>query len=77
MVNNFETTGQIQLILVSLDQKLSELTSKPFSFSKKVSEKKFSKIVFNKKLLICEGRHLTFCEFFWKALIPLPKDSGV
>ena len=36
MVVNFGTLGQIQLILVSLDQKLSELTSKTFYFSKKV-----------------------------------------
>ena len=35
MVNNFETTGQIKLILVPLNQKLAELTNRNKSYSKK------------------------------------------
>ena len=33
MVKNFGTTGQIQLILVPIDQKLAELTDTDKSFS--------------------------------------------
>ena len=35
LVNNFGATGQIQLILVPIDQKLAELTDRDKSFSKK------------------------------------------
>ena len=35
LVNNFGTTGYIELILVSIDQKLAELIDRDKSFSKK------------------------------------------
>ena len=35
LIKNFKTTGQNQLILVPLDQKLDELTYKRFNCSKK------------------------------------------
>ena len=38
MVNNFGTTGHIELILVSIDQKLAELTDRDKSISKKKRE---------------------------------------
>ena len=49
LANSFSTTGQIQLILVPLDQKLAELTSGKKKYSKKQA-RKFSEIVFSKLL---------------------------
>ena len=74
LVNYFGNTGQIQLILVTLDQKLGELTNKYFNCPKK-KHRKFFKL-FLAKLPICEGRPFAFCNFFKKAFIPLPKGSN-
>ena len=41
LLNNFGTTGQIQLILVPFDLKLAELTNKNINYTKKVSVKMF------------------------------------
>ena len=47
MVDNFGTTEHIELILVPLDQKLAELTSRKENYSKKRA-RKFFEIVFSK-----------------------------
>ena len=76
MANNFSTTGQIRLILVPLDQKLAELTSRKENYSKKRA-KKFLEIVFS-KLHKSGGVHLSrFINFSEKSLDPYQKVIAV
>ena len=79
-MNNFGTTGQIQLILVPIDQKLAELTDSDKSKREKVFRKskreKFLRL-FLANSPIWEGRPFTFYKKnFWKTLTPLPKGNS-
>ena len=76
MVNNFETTGQIQLILVPLDQKLGEITNRTIIFFLKSKREKFLRL-FLANSLSRERRRFTFSKFFWKALTPLQRVATV
>ena len=72
MVNNFGTTDHIELILVPIDQKLAELTSRKEYYSKKRARKFFG-IVFN-KLHKSGGVHPSrFIKFSEKSLYPYQK----
>ena len=72
---NFSTAGQIRLILVPLDQKLAELTSRKENYSKKPA-RKFFEIVFS-KLHKSGGVHPSrFINFSEKTLRPLPKGNS-
>ena len=57
-VNNFGTTGQIQLILVPLDQKLAELSNTKHQLFKKKRELFLGLFLANSP--IREGRRFTF-----------------
>ena len=75
LVNNFGTIEHIELILVPLDQKLAELTSRKENYSKKRA-RKFFEIVFS-KLHRFGGVHPSrFTKNFRKTLIPLPKGNS-
>ena len=72
MVNNFGTTEHIESILVQLDQKLAELTSRKENYSKKRA-RKFFEIVFS-KLHKSGGVHPSrFINFSKKPLYPYQK----
>ena len=75
MVNNFVITGQIQLILVPLDQKLAEPTNKNINYSKKKQEN-FSRLFFS-KFTYSGSRPFTFYKNnFGKPSHTLPKESN-
>ena len=72
MVNNFGTTGHIELILVPIDQRLAELTDRIGKFPGETSEKIFE-IVFS-KLHKSGGVHPSrFINFSEKPLYPYQK----
>ena len=74
MVNNFGTTGHTELILVSIDQKLAELTDRDKSNNKR---EKFWRL-FLANSPIWEGRPFTFYKFFLeKPLQPYQKVIAV
>ena len=76
MVNNFGTTGQIQLILLPLDQKLAELTDRNKNYSKKKRENLLRVFLANSP--IREGRPLTFYKkVFGKPLHPYQRVETV
>ena len=76
MVNNFGTTEHIVLILISIDQKLAELTNKIEIFSEKRA-RKFFEIVFS-KLHRFGGVHPSrFINFSEKPLYPYQKIIAV
>ena len=66
MVSNLGTTGQIQLILVPLDQKFAQLTNrnKIRKFIRKNKREKFLRLTLAKTPIL-EGRPLTFNKFFF------------
>ena len=76
MVNNFGTTEHIELILVPIDQRLAELTSRKENYSKKRA-RKFFEIVFS-KLHKSGGVHPSrFINFSEKPLDPYQKVIAV